>query len=168
MTWCWFAPVESLVGGELAAAAVTSGDGAAEGLLAAWPAGRKPVAHAVRMDARIVDPSGARCWVSLVLAERDRAPIFDDVGVSAALRAVLRGPAPEAVSTLVRDSTHFAGAVTVRRDDRTLLVDDPFARLAPQRVMEVAAGLFGRTAAAPGPGTQRYSGHPWPVSGFDR
>jgi len=167
VTWCWFAPVESLVGGELAAAAIVSGDGAPGGLLAAWPAGRKPVAHALRMDVRIVDPSGDRCWVSLVLADRGRAPIFDDVAVSAALRAVLRGPAPDAVSTLVRDSTHFAGAVTVRRHDPGLIADDPFARLAPQRVIEVAAGLFGRTAAAPGPGTQRYSGHPWPVAGFD-
>ena len=78
------------------AAAALSRDGHEVGWLAAWPAGRKPVADAVRADARVVDPSGAAAAVSLVLVPRDRAPLFDDPAVSGALRAVLSGPPPDA------------------------------------------------------------------------
>ena len=166
MNWCWFAELAEPAAGALADAELFDVEGRVVGLLAAWPAGRKPVADAVRMDARIVDPSGAAAWTSLVLLPRDRSPLFDDPAVSGALRSVLSYPAPDALSTFVRDSSHFAGAITVRRDGPPGLRDDPFARLGPARVLRVGPGLFGRTAAVPGPVIQRYSGKPWPAPGF--
>ena len=169
MSWCWFAHLdgpEDMPAGAVASAPVTTPGGEPAGVLAAWPAGRKPVAAAVRMDERLVDASGAEAWVSLVLLARDRSPLFDDPAVSGALRAVLAGPPPDGVSTLVRDSSHFAGAVTVRRSRPASLRDDPFARFAHAQVLHVGPGLFGRTAPVPGPVTQRYSGKPWPAAGF--
>lgn len=165
MSWAWFARLPTRPAGASAAAAV-SRDGERVGFLAAWPAGRKPVADAVRMHARLVDPAGAAASVSLVLLARDRSPLFDDPAVSGALRAVLAGPPPEGVSTFVRDSSHFAGAVTVRRRGRAWLRDDPFGRVGPAEVLEVEAGLFGTVAPVPGPVIQRYAGEPWPAGGF--
>lgn len=124
------------------------------------------MADAVRADARVVDPSGAAAAVSLVLISRDRSPLFDDPAVSGALRAVLSGVPPDVVSTFVRDSSHFSGAVTVRRQGRALLRDDPFLRLGPAEILDVGPGLFGVVAPAPGPVIQRYSGAPWPAAGF--
>jgi hypothetical protein len=165
MTWCWLARVTSRPTDCLAAASL-SRDGRDLGWLAAWPAGRKPVADAVRADARIIDPSGGAASISLVLLDRDKSPLFDDPAVSGALRAVLCGLPPDAVSTFVRDSSHFSGAVTVRREGRALLRDDPFRRLGPAQTLDVGPRLFGVVAPTPGPVIQRYSGAPWPVAGF--
>ncbi|MGH8893006.1 MAG: hypothetical protein ACRDWY_06815 [Actinomycetes bacterium] len=162
--WCWLDRVADRPNDAWAAAEVRV-DGAPAGHLAAWPAGRKPTPTAVRADARIVDTEGEPAAVSLVLVPRGRAPLFDDPAVSGALRRVLAGPPPDAVSTLVRDSSHFAGAVTVRRDGRSLR-DDPFARIAHADVLDAGPGLFGRVAPVPGPAIQRYSGKPWPAAGF--
>ena len=70
MSWCWFARLPEPVDGALACAAVTDAKGHAAGALAAWPAGRKPVADAVRMDARLVDPAGDPAWISMVSLDR--------------------------------------------------------------------------------------------------
>ena len=148
MSWCWFARLagpDEVAAGALGSAPVTTREGMPGGVLAAWPAGRKPVAAAVRMDERMLDPDGDEAWVSLVLLARDRSPLFDDPAVSGALRAVLAGPPPDGVSTFVRDSSHFAGAVTVRRQRPEELADDPFARFAHADVLHVGPGLFGRT-----------------------
>ncbi len=169
MSWCWFARVatpDGVTGGVLASAPAMTPDGADAGVLAVWPAGRKPVAAAVRMDDRLVDSGGDEAWVSLVLLPRDRSPLFDDPAVSGALRAVLSELPPDGVSTFVRDSSHFSGAVTVRRSRPWSLRDDPFGRVGHAEVLRVGAGLFGRTSPVPGPVTQRYSGKPWPVAGF--
>lgn len=171
MTWCWFAHLR-VPGGEdrapahLARAAVTGPDGEPAGELVAWPAGRKPVATAVRMAAAVVDPEGPEAWVSVVMLPRDRSPLFDDPVVSSALRAVLAGSPPDAVSTLVRDASHFAGSVTVRRGDPHRLRGDPFGRVGPAHVLRVGSGLFGRVPPPAGPVIQRYSGKPWPAAGF--
>ncbi len=165
MSWCWFARVDSPPPDALASAPV-SADGQVVGHLAAWAEGRKPVRDAVRIDARVIDPDGEAAVVSLVLLPRGRSPLYDDPAVSGALRAVLAGPPPDAVSTFVRDATHFAGAVTVRRRSRALLPDDPFARLGRAEILEVGAGLFGIVAPVPGPVTQRYAGEPWPAGHF--
>jgi hypothetical protein len=133
--WCWFAHLSERASDAAAAVRVADSQGAPAGWLAAWPAGRKPVADAVRMDARLVDSHGDPAWVSLVLPGRQASPIFDDTAVSGALRAVLSGPPPDAVSTFVRDAVHFAGAVTVRRGDPWNLRDDPFGRVAPARIL---------------------------------
>jgi hypothetical protein len=164
--WCWFARTSDQPTDAVAAASATDAEGATAGWLAAWTAGRKPVHDAVRMDCRLVDRDGPAAWVSLVLPPAGDQPIFDDPAVSGALRAVLAGPPADGISTFVRDSVHFAGAVTVRRDDPWTLRDDPFARLGPATILRVGAGLFGRTAPPPGPGTQRYRGLPWPLAGF--
>ena len=166
MTWCWIARLPGDSADAPACGHLTDTAGAVAGVLAAWPAGRKPVARAVRADARMIDPDGAGGWLSIVLIDRDRAPLFDDPAVSGALRAVLAGSPPDAVSTFVRDSSHFAGAVTVRRRDPPALSADPFARIAPATVFRVGPGLFGRTRPVPGPVIQRYGGQPWPAAGF--
>jgi len=166
MTWCWIARIPTRIDGALASAQLIDSAGDPAGVMAAWPAGRKPVAAAVRADARVVDPGGEPGWLSIVLIDRDRAPLFDDLAVSGALRAVLAGRPPDAVSTLVVDSSHFAGSVTVRRRDRAALVEDPFARIAPATVLRFGPGLFGLVPPIPGPVIQRYAGQPWPAAGF--
>lgn len=173
MTWCWFAVLPAAPSASaastvpvLAAASATTVDGDPFGVLAAWPSGRKPVADAVRMDARVVDPTGSAAWVSLVRIARDRAPLFDDPSVTGALRAVLSGRRLDAVTTFVRDSSHFAGSLSVSRTDLGLLRDDPFARIRPASLLRVESGLLASVAPPPGPVTQRYAGQPWPAAGF--
>jgi hypothetical protein len=171
--WCWFALIDGPLDDPQASAAVastvaTSSGGVPVGTFAAWPAGRKPVRSAVRMDDRLVDPHGRAVWVSLVTVPRQVAPLFDDVAISQALRQVLRGWPPAAVSTLVRDSTTFAGSVSVSRtDDPRSLRDDPFARVHPARILRAGRGMFGTPPAPAGPAIQRYSGKPWPTAGFE-
>jgi hypothetical protein len=172
MSWCWFAhlpePDAEDLSEVLASAAVTDPGGRPAGLLAAWPPGRKPVRAALRMDQRVVDPDGPPAWVSLVLVPPELAPLFDDPAVTQALRRVLVGPPFAAVSTLVRDAVHFAGAVTIEQGDQPArLADDPFALLHPARVLRVGPGMFGGVAPPPGPAIQRYAGQPWPAAGFD-
>jgi hypothetical protein len=171
--WCWFALVEGAFDGRLASsalatAAAISPDGSHIGTFAAWPPGRKPVPAALRMDERLIDPQAPPAWVSLVTVPRHVAPLFDDVTVSEAMRNVLRGIPPTAVSTLVRDATTIAGAVTIRRTGGAeALRDDPFARLHPARVLRAGASMFGALPAPAGPAIQRYSGKPWPAPGFE-
>jgi hypothetical protein len=171
--WCWFALVRGDLPGSLADTAVAtapamSPTGSRRGTFAAWPAGRKPVRDALRMDARLVDPQAPAAWVSLVTIPRHVAPLFDDVAVSEAMRQVLRGIPPTAVSTLVRDATTLAGAVTVSHvGGPESLRDDPFSRLYPGRVLRAGPGMFAALPAPPGPAIQRYAGKPWPAPGFD-
>jgi hypothetical protein len=171
VSWCWFDHLQTdspEVDGALASAVVRDLGGCPAGLLAAWPRGRKPARSATRMDVRLIDPAGPPGWVSLVLVPPELAPLFDDPAVSQAMRAVLTGPPFAAVSTLVRDAVHFAGAVTVDHHDRPdRLADDPFARLHPARILRVGPGLFGHVPPPPGPAIQRYAGKPWPAPGFD-
>jgi hypothetical protein len=173
VSWCWFAALATPLGGERlvdpwVSVPATDRQGRAAGLLAAWPRGRKPLREAVRMDERLVDPDGPPAWVSLVLVPPEVAPLFDDPAVSQAMRRVLTGPPFAAVSTLVRDAVHFAGAVTVEQGDRPdRLADDPFARLHPACILRVGPGMFGHVGPPAGPAIQRYSGKPWPAAGFD-
>jgi hypothetical protein len=173
VSWCWFAALAAPPAGEELVNAstwvrATDREGRPAGLLAAWPRGRKPLREAVRMDQRLVDLDGPPAWVSLVLVPAQVAPLFDDPAVSQAMRRVLAGPPFAAVSTLVRDAVHFAGAVTVEQADRPdRLGGDPFARLHPARILRVGPGMFGHVAPPAGPAIQRYSGKPWPAAGFD-
>jgi hypothetical protein len=173
VSWCWLAFLGELpTGDELAdaLASATTNDlgGRPAGLVAAWPHGRKPLATAVRVDERVIDPAGPPTWVSLVLVPPQVAPLFDDPAVSQAMRRVLAGPPFVATSTLVRDAVHFAGAVTVEDGDQPArLADDPFARLYPARILRVGPGMFGRVAPTAGPAIQRYGDKPWPAAGFD-
>jgi hypothetical protein len=173
VSWCWIALLPEQPSGDelaeaLASTTATDLSGRPAGLVAAWRRGRKPLRSAVRVDERVIDPAGPPAWVSLVLVPPEVSPLFDDPAVSQAMRRVLAGPPFAAVSTLVRDAVHFAGAVTVEHGDRpSRLTDDPFARLYPPRLVRVGPGMFGRVAPPAGPGIQRYGGKPWPVAGFD-
>jgi hypothetical protein len=121
------------------------------------------------MDARIVDRNGEAALVSLVLPPTGIRLLFDDLAVQEARRRVLAEPPFDAVSTLLRDASHFEGAVTVARggDERRLRWEDPFARIFPARILRVEAGLFGRVPAPAGPTIERYgSSQPWPWDRF--
>ncbi len=167
VSWCWLAHLAEPTGEALATARAADLAGRPAGVLQAWPRGRKPVRTAVRVDARLIDPAGPPAWVSLVLVPPEVAPLFDDPAVVQARRAALAWLSGAAISTLVRDGVHFAGAVVVEHGDRpALLGDDPFARVHPARVLRVEAGLFGRVAAPVGPAIERYAGKPWPADGF--
>lgn len=158
-----------------ATALVRDRDGRPVGLLAAWllrPGDAAPSGDARRADPRIVDPAGEAAWVSLVLPSRGGLVLFDDPVVQGARRAVLADAEPaDALSTLLVDDRHFAGAVTVRRsgDAERRLREDPFARVhrGAARVLRVDAGLFGSVPAPPGPTIERHgSAVPWPGGRF--
>lgn len=140
------------------------------GSLAVWSQRAKPTRSARRMDPRLIDPAGAPALVSLVLPPPGVQLLFDDPAVQQARRRVLAGPPFDAVSTLLRDSSHFEGAVTVARgahDEERLRWDDPFARIFPARLLRVDAGLFGRVPPPAGPTIERYgSAQPWPWDRF--
>ena len=112
MNWCWFAKLPEPVDGALACATATDVEGIAVGALAAWPPGRKPVADAVRMDARLLDPAGDPAWISLILLPRQRLPLFDDPAVSGALRAVLVGMGGDTVPLPLAHVQNFEIEVT--------------------------------------------------------
>lgn len=166
--WCWLALVDVAPCGADAVAAVTGLDGAPAGHLAAWRSRVKPVRAARRVDARIVDPAGAAATVSLVRPPDGVRLLFDDLAVQHARRRVLAEPPFDAVSTLLRDASHFEGAITVARgDQRARLPDDPFARIFRARILEVGPGLLGRVAPPAGPTIERYgSAQPWPWDRF--
>jgi hypothetical protein len=160
VSWCWFALVDAPAADATAQAAVASG-----GWLAAWQRHAKPVRHARRIDARIIDPDGESAWVSLVLPPEGVRVAFDDVAVQQARRAVLARPPVDAVSTLLSDASHFEGSITVMRGR---MVDDPFARIFAPRLLQVEAGLFGRVPPPCGPTIERYgSAQPWPWDRYE-
>jgi hypothetical protein len=119
----------------------------------------------LRGDDRIVDPSGPPARVSLVLPPPGVSVPFDDLAVQQARRDVLADADPPPVlTTLLRDASHFAGALTARRGGGvTRLADDPFARLFPARLLDVGPGLLGSVPPPAGPTIERYgSARPWP------
>jgi hypothetical protein len=164
-SWCWLAVVDEAPADATAAAALREhATGEPAGWLAAWCRRAKPVRHALRADSRIVDPQGEAGTISLVLAPREWRLKFDDPAVQQARRDVLGHRPPDAVSTLLFDASHFAGAITVRRG---ALASDPFARIVPARVLDVGAGVVGRVALPCGPTIERHgSANPWPWPSF--
>jgi hypothetical protein len=161
---CWIALVDEAPVETTAAATVTEADGSRAGVLAAWIRPSKPVRHALRADPRIVDGHGDAAWISLVLAPPGSALPFDDLAVQQARREVLARPPARLVSTLLRDSSHFQGAITAAPKP---VRDDPFARLFPARVLHVEPGLLATTAPPVGPTIERYgSANPWPWDRF--
>jgi hypothetical protein len=169
MSRCWLALVERDVAGADAAALAFTFDGRPAGTLAAWRRRAKPVSEALRVDERLVDPDGPPASISLVLAPRGIRIPFDDLAVQQARRLVLLHAFPAAVSTLLRDDSHFEGAITVARSptEKQRLCEDPFARIFPATVLAVEAGILGSVAPATGPTIERYgSGNPWPWDRF--
>jgi hypothetical protein len=166
---CWLALTGEPPARALASAAARARDGTAAGTLSVWRQSAKPERSAVRVDGRIVDRDGAPAWVSLVLAPAGVRLPFDDPAVQQARRDVLARTSADAVSTLLRDNSHFEGAITVARgqDAARLLVDDPFARVFPARILRIDGGLLGRVTAPVGPTIERYgSANPWPWDRF--
>jgi hypothetical protein len=166
---CWLALVEGPAHGADAAARVLTLDGRPAGTLAAWRRAAKPVREARRVDERLIDAGGAAAWISLVRAPSGTRLAFDDLAVQHARRAVLQHPFPAAVSTLLRDDSHFEGAITVARSpaEKLRLVDDPFARIFPATLLAVGPGILGSVAPPTGPTIERYgSGNPWPWDRF--
>jgi hypothetical protein len=167
VSWCWLATVAEWPEDATAAAWASEG-GERVGVLAAWCRRAKPLREALRMDGRLVDPQGEAARVSLVLAPPGVRLAFDDVGVQQVRRRVLAGEPFDGISTLLSDSSHFEGAVTVARGDQLpRLWDEPFARIFPGRLLDVEAGLFGSLPAPAGPTIERYgSSEPWPWDRF--
>jgi hypothetical protein len=91
-------------------------------------------------------------------------PLYDDPAVLQARRRALDGPPARAFSTLVVDSTSFAGSLWVS-DDREGVRADPFRSLGPGMELHVSAGLLGRAPRPAGPAVERYLGAPWPWDG---
>ncbi|MEO5576119.1 MAG: hypothetical protein ABIR67_02055 [Gaiellaceae bacterium] len=164
MSWHWFARTVERPDEAIAAAALSSG-----GYLAAFPSGGPAPRGERKVDARAIDPDGAPALASLVLPPDGVTILFDDPAVGGALRAALAAPWPDVLSTLVVESSRFAGALTAVRDgNRGRLGSDPFARLFPAELVEVGPGLLGSTPAPTGPVIQRYGGgNPWPWDTFD-
>ena len=169
MSRSWLALVEGPAHGADAAAAARTLDGQSAGTLAAWHRAAKPVREARRVDERLIDPHGSAAWVSLVLPPPGVRLAFDDLAVQQARRMVLFHRFPAAVSTLLRDDSHFEGAITVARspEDKQRLRRDPFARIFPSRLLAVEAGILGAVAPPTGPTIERYgSDNPWPWDQF--
>jgi hypothetical protein len=169
MTRCWLALLEAPAADATAQSQVHDAHGSPAGWLAAWRQRPRPVRAARRVDHRIVDPDGEPAWISVVLPPEGVRLAFDDLAVQHARRRVLAEPAQAAVSTLMRDASHFEGAITVARGAGvTRLADDPFARIFPARILRVGAGVLGATAGPAGPVIERYgSANPWPWDRFD-
>jgi hypothetical protein len=167
---CWLALIEGPAEGAQASAGASTLDGRQAGTLAAWLQKAKPVRNALRVDERLVDPRGAKAWISLVLAPPGVRLPFDDLAVQQARRLVLSRPPLAAVSTLLRDDSHFEGAISVARSANEMrwLHDDPFAMIYPAMLLAVEAGILGSLAAPTGPTIERYgSGNPWPWDSFN-
>jgi hypothetical protein len=162
VSWCWLAPLDAAPEDALAAAP------AGDGVLAAWPRGRRPHPGARRMDARLLDPRGAAATVSLVWPPDGLRIAFDDPAVQEARRHLLAARPYDGLTTFLVDASHYAGSLVVARGgDVARLVDDPFARVHPARVLEVGAGLLGRAPWPAGPVIERYgSAQPWPADRF--
>jgi hypothetical protein len=170
MTRCWLALIAERAPGATVQAEVHDAAGEPAGWLAAWRQRAKPVRDARRIDERIIDPAGTPAWISLVLPPSGALLAFDDLAVQHARRRVLAEPPQDAVSTLMRDASHFEGAITVARGAGVpRLADDPFARIFPARILRVGAGVLGAVAAPAGPTIERYgSANPWPWDRFER
>jgi hypothetical protein len=168
VSWAWLALLDERPDGADAAAAVRTLAGAPDGVLAAWLRHAKPVRHARRVDARVLDVAGAPARASLVLPPPGVRLAFDDVAVQQARRELLAGAPFDAVSTLLTDDSHFEGSLLVARGpDAARLPDDPFARVFPARILHVGAGLLGRAPWPAGPVIERYgSAQPWPADRF--
>jgi len=170
MSRCWLALVEEPAPGADAAAPAFTLDGEAAGTLAAWRRESKPVREALRVDERVIDSRGAPALISLVVAPPGVRMPFDDLAVQQARRSVLMRSQAAAVSTLLRDDSHFEGAITVCRGLHAAmsLRDDPFARIFPAKLLAIEAGVLGSVDAPIGPTIERYgSGNPWPWDRFD-
>jgi hypothetical protein len=165
--WHWFSLTEERPPDALVSAPVLDLERCPAGFLTAWPRSRHRPPGALGIDARAVDPAGPPAWVSLALAGSKVRLRFDDVAVIEAMRAVLRRPPAVAVSTLSLDASTIGGALTAAHDPQSpALLENPFKRLFPVRLLRVGEGFVGSMTAPAGPVVQRYVGAPWPWDRF--
>ncbi len=160
MSWVWLA---NLSGSELLtshAPPLTTAEWQG-GHLCAWPSGRKPHTAAARADAAFIDPEGPATDITVQIIEPGREPLFDDPSVQGLLRALARYDEPGlgAMTTLTRDSSHWAGAVFVGHVDFRAL-----GTLGPVHYGHLRAG-FASSRRQVLTGTQRNAGAPWPATG---
>ena len=170
MSWAWIDLVPERPAGATLAAPASALDGTPAGWLAAWRRRARPTRAARRIHDAVLDPAGAPLTVSLVRAPTGVRLKFDDLAVQQARREVLGGRPWEVVSTLLSDASHFEGSLIAARgpDAGRRLLDDPFARIHPARLLTVGPGLLGRTPPPAGPVIERYgSAQPWPGDRFD-
>jgi hypothetical protein len=148
LTWSWFDVVD--------------------GSVRTWPRSpERPTAPALRVDGRIAAGGSPATWVSWCRCAADESLAFDDGAVTHALRQLLAGPWPVAVSTALVDWSRIAGSITLGRSEADVATD-PFARLVPRTILQVPAGTLGAIAAPTGPCVTRYgSGNPWPWDRYD-
>lgn len=162
MTWRWLALRPEPPADAADVVPVTEHDGTPAGVLAAWGQERERPAGGLRVDHRALLGGSGATWASLVVLPDGAGIPFDDGAVIGALRRRLAQRWPGTCSTLLVDWGTFGGALTAGRE-RSDVVDDPFARLGPRRLLRVPAGSFGAIPPPTGPGTTRYgSGNPWP------
>lgn len=167
MRFLWLARVPDRQANASAAADLYD-DGEKSGVLCAWDSSTDHDADTVKVDASVIDPTGAATWVSLCLVPPGQRLPFDDPAVLHAMRQILALPPPDAFSTFVVHDNECAGAVTSVRDLASGRLDhDPFAMVFAARRYRVGPGLFGQSAAPTGPAAQRYgSSSPWPSERF--
>ena len=162
MTWLWLGLRPDAPAGAGTTIPVTDPAGRAAGVLASWGRELDRPAGTVRVDHRALLGGADLTWVSLVLVEEGRRIAFDDGAVTGALRRRLAQPWPGLCSTLLVDWGTFGGALTAGATEADV-ADDPFARVAPRRLLRVPTGALGAIPAPTGPGVTRYgSGNPWP------
>jgi hypothetical protein len=169
VTRCWIALVPEPPAGAFASASAVSSTDSSHRVLACWQQAAKPARCALRCDRRIIDRAGSEAWVSLVLLPPAVRLPFDDPAVQQARRELLSRRPFAAVSTLLRDDSHFEGSIVVERgaDAERRLEEDPFARLFQAQRLCVGAGLLGSVGAPVGPTIERYgSANPWPWDRF--
>jgi hypothetical protein len=167
-SWHWLALTTERPEDADGAAPAHDLDGTPAGWLAIWARRARPGRDARRIDARLLDSGGAEAVVSLVRPPAGVRLLFDDPAVQHARRAVLAAPPQDAITTLLSDASHFEGSLTVARGAGVArLVDDPFARVFPARILRVGAGVVGHVPAPAGPVIERYgSDQPWPRDRF--
>ncbi len=168
MTPVWLVVAGAIPANASKSAAFTARESGESGVLAVFEGSDEPVAGAVKVDPRAIDPHGDAAWASLVLAPPGQWLLFDDTAVSHAIRRALAGPPVDVVSTLVTGDDRFVGSIMAVHDDAPeRLDDDPFAALFARRLLRVEAGLLGRTPSPVGPVIQRYgAANPWPWDRF--
>jgi len=160
MAWVWVASLQQDEAhqGSYAHACWEGHDAA--GLLVAWHSGPRPRPDAMRADAAFVDPQGPANTLTFQLFEPGREPLFDDPAVQELLRKLeLWTEVGEgAVTSLTRDSSHWAGALWAGPVELAGLTI-----VGPVRRGRIDAG-FASARRQVLHGAQRNAGHPWPAA----
>ncbi|MDQ6848832.1 MAG: hypothetical protein M3070_02355 [Actinomycetota bacterium] len=157
MPWVWLAALdtdESVVTGTLAAATWHGGR------LVAWPRGPRPHPAAMRADAAFIDPAGPATDLTVQVLEPGREPLYDDPAVQHLFRNLERWSevGAGALTSLTRDSSHWAGALFAGPVELAGLVT-----VGAVRRGRLEAG-FASTRRQVLHGTQRNAGAPWPAA----